>query len=132
MARLVTGRDKVISRYRCYHGSTGAAIVATGDWRRVPNEFARGHVHVFGPTLSIRSSGQRRRRRVSPRAAPPRARHPGRGTPVSRGHPARDHPGTAGVLMPPPGYLAGVREIADRYGIILILDEVRGRLRLHR
>jgi taurine---2-oxoglutarate transaminase len=33
-------------------------------------------------------------------------------------------PGTAGVLMPPPGYLAGVREIADRYGIVLILDEV--------
>lgn len=49
MARLVTGRDKVISRYRSYHGNTGAAIVATGDWRRVPNEYARGHVHTFGP-----------------------------------------------------------------------------------
>ena len=51
MARLVTGRDKVISTYRSYHGNTGAAIAATGDWRRVPNEFARGHVHVFGPYL---------------------------------------------------------------------------------
>ena len=51
MARLVTGRDKVISRYRSYHGNTGAAIVATGDWRRIPNEYARGHVHVFGPYL---------------------------------------------------------------------------------
>ncbi|MEO2131070.1 MAG: aminotransferase class III-fold pyridoxal phosphate-dependent enzyme, partial [Microbacterium sp.] len=36
MARLVTGRDKVISTYRSYHGNTGAAIVATGDWRRIP------------------------------------------------------------------------------------------------
>ncbi|MGH9329357.1 MAG: aminotransferase class III-fold pyridoxal phosphate-dependent enzyme, partial [Vicinamibacterales bacterium] len=51
MARLVTGRDKVISRYRSYHGNTGAAIVATGDWRRIPNEYARGHVHIFGPYL---------------------------------------------------------------------------------
>src|SRR5688572_10675980 len=51
MARLTTGRDKVLSTYRSYHGNTGAAVVATGDWRRVPNEFARGHVHFFGPYL---------------------------------------------------------------------------------
>src|SRR5690349_21411928 len=51
MARLHTGRDKVISRYRSYHGNTGAAIVATGDWRRIPNEYSRGHVHAFGPYL---------------------------------------------------------------------------------
>ena len=51
MARLHTGRDKVLSTYRSYHGNTGAAIVATGDWRRMPNEYARGHVHFFGPYL---------------------------------------------------------------------------------
>ena len=51
MARLYTGRDKVLSTYRTYHGNTGAAVVATGDWRRVPNEYARGHVHFFGPYL---------------------------------------------------------------------------------
>src|SRR4051812_28524523 len=39
MARLHTGRDKVVSAYRSYHGNTGAAVVATGDWRRVPNEY---------------------------------------------------------------------------------------------
>lgn len=49
MARLHTGRDTVLSHYRSYHGNTGAAIVATGDWRRMPNEYARGHVHFFGP-----------------------------------------------------------------------------------
>ena len=51
MARQFTGRDKILSAYRSYHGSTGAAIVATGDPRRVPNEFARGHVHFFSPYL---------------------------------------------------------------------------------
>ena len=49
LARLHTGRDKVISGYRSYHGNTGAAIVATGDWRRVPNEYSRGHAHFCGP-----------------------------------------------------------------------------------
>ncbi|MBC7589892.1 MAG: aminotransferase class III-fold pyridoxal phosphate-dependent enzyme, partial [Salinibacterium sp.] len=44
MARITTGRDKVLSTSRSYHGNTGAAIVGTGDWRRMPNEFARGHV----------------------------------------------------------------------------------------
>ena len=51
MARQFTGRDKVVSTYRSYHGNTGSAVVATGDWRRVPNEYARAHVHVFGPYL---------------------------------------------------------------------------------
>jgi taurine--2-oxoglutarate transaminase len=51
MARQHSGRDKVLSTYRSYHGNTGAAITATGDWRRVPNEYARGHVHFFGPYL---------------------------------------------------------------------------------
>ena len=50
-ARLVTGRDKILSSYRCYHGNTGAAISATGDWRRKPNDYARGHVHFFTPYL---------------------------------------------------------------------------------
>src|SRR5579875_1732916 len=49
MARLHTGRDKVLSTYRSYHGNTGAAITSTGDPRRWPNEFATGHVHFFGP-----------------------------------------------------------------------------------
>ncbi|MEO8906589.1 MAG: aminotransferase class III-fold pyridoxal phosphate-dependent enzyme, partial [Microbacteriaceae bacterium] len=43
LARLHTGRDTILSGYRSYHGNTGAAIVATGDWRRVQNEYARGH-----------------------------------------------------------------------------------------
>jgi taurine--2-oxoglutarate transaminase len=125
MARQYTGRDKIISRYRSYHGNTGAAVVATGDWRRIPNEFARGHVHVFGPYL-YRSEFWAE----TPQQEAERALHhlervvQAEGPETIAGILLETIPGTAGILTPPPGYLAGVREIADRYGIVLILDEV--------
>jgi taurine--2-oxoglutarate transaminase len=125
MARLVTGRDKVLSQYRSYHGNTGAAIVATGDWRRMPNEFARGHVHFFGP-FAYRSEFWS----DSPEQECERALHHLERMIVSEGQATiaaillEGVPGTAGVLVPPPGYLEGVRALADRYGILLILDEV--------
>ena len=125
MARLHTGRDKVLSTYRSYHGNTGSAIVATGDWRRVPNEFARGHVHFFGPYL-YRSEFWA----TSPAEETERAlRHlerviQGEGPASIAAILLESVPGTAGILVPPPGYLAGVRALCDRYGIILILDEV--------
>ena len=63
MARLTTGRDKIISRYRSYHGNTGAAIVATGDWRRIPNEYATVTSTSSAPTCTAPSSGPRPRSR---------------------------------------------------------------------
>lgn len=125
MARLVTGRDKVLSQYRSYHGNTGAAIVATGDWRRMPNEFARGHVHFFGP-FAYRSEFWS----DSPEQECERALHHLERMIVSEGQSTiaaillEGVPGTAGVLVPPPGYLEGVRTLADKYGILLIIDEV--------
>lgn len=125
MARLHTGRRKVISRYRSYHGNTGAAIVATGDWRRIPNEYATGHVHVFGPYL-YRSEFWA----SSPEQEAERALQHLRRVVEAEGPETiaaillETIPGTAGILMPPPGYLAGVRRIADDHGILLILDEV--------
>lgn len=125
MARLVTGRDKVVSSYRSYHGNTGAAIVATGDWRRMPNEFARGHVHAFTPYL-FRSEFHA----TTPEEECERAlRHLERvivaeGPRTVAAVLLETVPGTAGVLVPPPGYLPGVREICDRHGVLLILDEV--------
>lgn len=125
MARLHTGRDTVISGYRSYHGNTGAAVVATGDWRRIPNEYARGHVHVFTPYL-YRSEFWA----STPEQECERALHHLERVVQSEGPETiaaillETVPGTAGVLVPPPGYLAGVREIATRYGIVLILDEV--------
>lgn len=125
LARLTTGRDKVLSRYRSYHGNTGAAIVATGDWRRVPNEYARGHVHVFGPYLYRSEFWATTPEEESARAL----RHLERvvqaeGPETIAAILLETVPGTAGVLVPPPGYLRGVREICDRYGIVFILDEV--------
>lgn len=125
MARLHTGRNKVLTFYRSYHGNTGSAIAATGDPRRWPNEFATGHVHFFGPHLYR-----------SPFWAT---------TPEQEAERALQHleqviqyegpstiaavlletiVGTAGVLIPPPGYLAGVRALCDKYGIVYIADEV--------
>jgi len=125
LARLVTGRDKILSTYRSYHGNTGAAVVATGDWRRVPNEFARGHAHFFGP-FEYRSEFWA----DSPEQESERAlRHLERviqseGPSSIAGILLETVPGTAGVLVPPPGYLRGVRDLADRYGLVLIFDEV--------
>ena len=125
MARLTTGRDKVLTTYRSYHGNTGAAVVATGDWRRIPNEYARGHVHFFGPFL-YRSEFWS----DSPEQESERALQHLRRVVQSEGPQSiaaillESIPGTAGVLVPPPGYLTGVRELADEYGILLILDEV--------
>ena len=125
MARLHTGRDKVISRYRSYHGNTGAAIAATGDWRRIPNEYSRGHVHIFGPYL-YRSEFWA----VTPEQESERALQHLRHTIEAEGPQSvaavllETVPGTAGVLLPPPGYLEGVRALCDDHGIVLILDEV--------
>lgn len=125
MARLHTGRDTVLSTYRSYHGNTGAAIVATGDWRRMPNQYARGHVHFFGPFL-YRSEFWA----TSPEEESERALHHLERVIQSEGPSTiaaillESVPGTAGILVPPPGYLAGVRALADRYDIVLILDEV--------
>jgi taurine---2-oxoglutarate transaminase len=125
MARLHTRRDKVVSTYRSYHGNTGAAVVATGDWRRIPNEYARGHVHVFGPFL-YRSEFWA----TTPEEESARALHHLRRVIEAEGPASiaavllETVPGTAGVLVPPPGYLAGVRELCDQHGIVMILDEV--------
>ena len=125
MARIHTGRDKVLSTYRSYHGNTGAAIVATGDWRRIPNEYARGHVHFFGPYL-YRSEFWA----TTPEQEAERALQHLRRVIESEGPASiaaillETIPGTAGIMIPPPGYLPGVRALADEFGIMLILDEV--------
>jgi taurine--2-oxoglutarate transaminase len=125
MARLTTGRDKILSTYRSYHGNTGAAIVATGDWRRMPNEYSRGHAHFFGPFAYRSEFWSNSEEQECERALQHLER-----VIVSEGASTiaaillETVPGTAGVLVPPPGYLPGVRALCDRYGILLILDEV--------
>jgi taurine--2-oxoglutarate transaminase len=125
MARLHTGRDKVLSFYRSYHGNTGAAISSTGDPRRWPNEYAIGHVHFFGPYLYRSSFWATTPEEEAQRALAHLEQV------IQMEGPAtiaaillETIVGTAGVLIPPPGYLAGVRELCDRYGIVYIADEV--------
>ena len=125
LARLVTGRNKILSRYRSYHGGTGAAIVATGDWRRIPNEYATGHVHFFGPYRYRSEFWAATEEEECARAL----HHLGRvvqaeGPESIAAILLESVPGTAGIMVPPPGYLSGVRAICDRHGIKLILDEV--------
>lgn len=125
MARLHTGRDKVISRYRSYHGNTGAAVVATGDWRRIPNEYSRGHVHAFGPYLYRSEFWAQTHEQEAERALHHLRRIVELEGPESVAAVLLETiPGTAGILVPPPGYLSGVRKLCDQYGIVLILDEV--------
>lgn len=125
MARLHTGRRKVLTFYRSYHGNTGAAIVATGDPRRWPNEFADGHVHFFGPYLYRSSFWASSEAEECERALMHLEQVIQFEGPASIATIVLESVvGTAGILVPPPGYLAGVRALCDRFGIVLIADEV--------
>ncbi|GEK81172.1 aspartate aminotransferase family protein [Agrococcus baldri] len=125
IARVHTGRTKVLSHYRSYHGNTGAAINATGDTRRVGNEFAVGHVHCFGPFL-YRSEFWAETPEQEAERALQHARRviEAEGPSTFAAILVEPVPGTAGILVPPPGYLQGLRELADAHGIVLIIDEV--------
>src|SRR4051794_28304503 len=126
MARLHTGRYKVLSRYRSYHGGTDTAINLTGDPRRYPNDYASsGVVHFNGPFLYRSSFHAENEQQESERALDYLERLIQHEGPTSFAAIILESvPGTAGIMVPPPGYLAGVREICDRYGIMLIADEV--------
>ena len=125
MARLHTSRHKVLSFYRSYHGNTGAAINATGDPRRWPNEFAHGHVHFFGPYLYRSHFHATTEQEETERAlAHLRDVILFEGPATVAAILLESVVGTAGVLIPPPGYLEGVRALCDEFGIVYIADEV--------
>lgn len=125
MARIHTGRHKILSFYRSYHGNTAAAITATGDPRRWPNEFAYGHVHFFGPYLYRSAFWATSEAEECERAL----KHLEdviifEGPKTVAAILIESVVGTAGVLIPPKGYLEGVRALCDKYGILWIADEV--------
>ena len=120
IARAVTGRIKILARYRSYHGSTGAAVQATGDPRRWPNEYAGGMVHVLDPYHGI----QRGWDTVEESLANLDETIQLEGPQTIAAFILEPIVGTNGILIPPDGYLQGVRQICDRYGILLICDEV--------
>jgi taurine--2-oxoglutarate transaminase len=125
MARLHTNRHKVLSFYRSYHGNTSAAIASTGDPRRWPNEYAYGHVHFFGPYL-YRSAFWAKDEVEECRRALEHLEQViiFEGPATIAAILIESVVGTAGVLVPPVGYLEGVRSLCDKYGITWIADEV--------
>jgi len=125
LARLSTGRHKIIARYRSYHGATHGSISLTGDPRRWPNEPGMaGVVRMLDPYTYRCPAG-----------------HP-EPCPVCTGAPHLEEileyegpqtvaaviletvTGTNGVIPPPPGYLQAIRDVCDRHGILLVLDEI--------
>ena len=125
LVRLHTSRHKVLSFYRSYHGNTGAAITSTGDPRRWPNEYSYGHVHFFGPYLYRSAFWAQNEEEECKRAL----EHLEQviifeGPNTVAAILIESVVGTAGVLVPPVGYLEGVRALCDKYGIKWIADEV--------
>jgi taurine--2-oxoglutarate transaminase len=126
MARLHTGRHKVLSTYRSYHGGTQLAINMTGDPRRWPSDQgSTGTVHFFGPFLYRSPFSSSTEQEESERALAHLEQVISlEGPQTIAAIILESIPGTAGIMLPPPGYLAGVRELCDRFGIVLIADEV--------
>jgi taurine--2-oxoglutarate transaminase len=141
LARWVTGRQKVVARYRSYHGATAGAAALTGDPRRWPVEPAvPGVVRMLDP-YPYRCPAGHRHDAAAARAPDPAAGHAD-DCAIAAGGPHLEEilqyegpesvaaviletvTGASGVLVPPAGYLASIREVCDRYGILLILDEV--------
>jgi taurine---2-oxoglutarate transaminase len=126
MARLHTGRPKILSAYRSYHGATAMSINLTGDPRRwAIDSGTAGVARFFGPFLYRSEFGATTREEESERALTHLEHTIGFEGPATIAAIILETiPGTAGVIEPPPGYLAGVRSLCDRFGILLILDEV--------
>ncbi|MFI1681834.1 aspartate aminotransferase family protein [Streptomyces sp. NPDC020607] len=126
MARLHTGRPKVLSAYRSYHGGTHQAINLTGDPRRWASDTGTAGVVRFWAPFLYRS----RFYAETEQQECERALQHLEDTIVYEGPQTiaaiilETIPGTAGIMVPPPGYLAGVRALCDKYGIVFVLDEV--------
>lgn len=121
LARHVTGKHKLLARYRSYHGATAGSMTLTGDPRRWANE--PGIVGV------VRYPDTHRWGEKEPRPVDEALngledviRYEGAHTIAAVF--LETIVGTNGILIPPDGYLKGVRELCDRYGILMVADEV--------
>ena len=131
LARAFTGRHKILSRYRSYHGSSLGALAVTGDPRRTAWEpdVAPGVVHFLDP-YRYRSTFHQNRQDISDEEfCADYLAHLEEIITYERPDTIaaimlESVTGTNGIIIPPDGYLQGVRAICDKYGILLIADEV--------
>ncbi|KAB8141089.1 aminotransferase class III-fold pyridoxal phosphate-dependent enzyme [Chloroflexia bacterium SDU3-3] len=125
MAKLYTGRWKVLARYKSYHGATAGAISLTGDPRRWPAEPGIPGV-VRYPDVSFYHSRYKGSLEdyVADvlNATEDVIKYEGPGSIAALI--AETVVGTNGILIPPEGYLKGIRELCTKYGIVYIADEV--------
>jgi taurine--2-oxoglutarate transaminase len=125
LARFYTGRQKVLSRYRSYHGATNLCMQLTGDPRRWTNEPGPpGIVRVMDPTPYEYSFGS-----TEEEITANNLRYLEEVIMYEGGHTIaamiiETVTGTNGILPPPKGYLEGLRALLDKHGILLICDEV--------
>jgi len=121
LARWATGRHKILARYRSYHGATGAAITLTGDPRRWAAEPGMpGVVHVLDPYHGIERGWESAAASLTMLEEVIQLEGPD----TIAAFILETVTGTNGVLVPPDGYMQGVRELCTKYGILMICDEV--------
>lgn len=125
IARMFTGKTKIISRYRSYHGSTMGSIAATGDPRRWAMEPAgKGGGFIFAPETNCYDCPIRHTYPGCNIACADYIEHMIRNESDVAAIIVEPVVGTNGVLVPPPEYLPRLREICDRHDVLLIADEV--------
>jgi len=121
LARFFTGRHKIISRYRSYHGATAGSISLTGDPRRWANEPGiPGVVRVLDPYHGVDRGWESAESSLAIIEEIIQLEGPQ----TIAGFILETVTGTNGILIPPDGYMQGVRKLCDKYGILMIADEV--------
>ncbi len=121
IARLYTGRHKILARYRSYHGGTAGAMTLTGDPRRWASEPGMAGVVHF-PDFHKWGRKDPEPLATALQDIEDVVRYEGPQTIAAII--VESVVGTNGILIPPDGYMQGLREICDRHGILLIVDEV--------
>jgi taurine--2-oxoglutarate transaminase len=120
IARFVTGRQKILARYRSYHGATGGVVTATGDPRRWSQAPYPGIIHVLDPYHGIQHGWESAESSLRYLEEVIQLEGPA----TIAAFILETVTGTNGILIPPAGYLQGVRALCDKYGILMIADEV--------
>jgi taurine---2-oxoglutarate transaminase len=121
IARFFTGRHKIMARYRSYHGATAGAISLTGDPRRWAAEPGiPGVVRVLDPYHGIERGWESAESSLAMIEETMQLEGPQ----YIAAFILETVVGTNGILIPPDGYMQGVRKLCDKYGILMIADEV--------